>query len=149
MSNYKTGHTLDRTFDKTYRAWGNMKTRCNNPNFNEFHRYGGRGISYCAEWESFQGFLKDMGMCPPGRSLDRKDNNKNYYKDNCRWATKAEQSHNTSTNILSKEIVSCIRYAQETSELGNSEIARQLGKIFGIKPETIRAVLKGANWKEV
>lgn len=49
-------------------------------------------------WDSYENFLADMGECPPGKTLDRKDNNKGYSKDNCRWATPVEQALNTSRN---------------------------------------------------
>ncbi len=85
--------------EKEYRAWSNLKNRCNNPNYHLFHRYGGRGITYCKEWESFQDFLKDMGRAPTKiHSIDRIDNDRGYSKENCKWSTPVEQSNNMSTN---------------------------------------------------
>ena len=79
-----------------YRAWQEMIQRCYNPNGNRYHRYGGRGITVCARWlESFENFYKDMGDRPSIRhSLDRKDNDLGYYKENCRWATPGQQAYN-------------------------------------------------------
>lgn len=74
-----------------------MKTRCLNPAFHSYRRYGGRGITICPEWRhSFAAFLRDMGTCPPGRSLDRINNDGNYEPGNCRWATFSEQMQNRS-----------------------------------------------------
>ena len=51
-----------------------MKNRCLNPAYHAYYRYGGRGITICADWlSSFTTFLRDMGPCPPGLTLDRID----------------------------------------------------------------------------
>jgi hypothetical protein len=78
----------------THRTWTAMKSRCSNPRDSNYPNYGGRGIGYCKEWETFVAFLRDMGERPKGMSLDRVDNNKGYAKDNCRWATPVEQTRN-------------------------------------------------------
>lgn len=76
--------------------WRDMKRRCLNPNVKCFNNYGGRGITVCDRWLEFAHFFKDMGHRPSAEhSLDRKDNNKGYNKDNCRWATIEQQSNNT------------------------------------------------------
>lgn len=135
--------------DRTYKTWATMKSRCSNEKLSHYKHYGGRGITVCQAWkDSFEAFLADMGERPLGKSLDRIDNDKGYYKDNCRWASKEEQQRNTSRSILSKEFVDCIYFAQDTSGLGQRELARQLAEIWGIKMETIREVLKGRCWKK-
>lgn len=78
----------------TYESWAAMKQRCNNPNHVGYEYYGGRGITYDTRWEKYVNFREDMGRRPDGLTLDRKDGNKNYCKDNCRWATRQEQSDN-------------------------------------------------------
>jgi len=81
----------------TYMSWIGMKGRCNYPeSHKDYKSYGGKGISYCEEWSSFVGFLKDMGERPTGRTLDRINSDRGYYKGNCRWATNEEQALNRS-----------------------------------------------------
>lgn len=78
-----------------YNVWCNMKARCYNPNTPNFKNYGGRDIKICKRWlNSFENFYKDMGDCPEGLSLDRKDNNAGYCSDNCRWTTRKNQNRN-------------------------------------------------------
>lgn len=80
-----------------YIIWQKMKERCSNINHIAYHRYGGRGIKVCAQWEMFDQFYKDMGKRPSlNLTLDRINNDGNYEPANCRWATYSEQSKNRS-----------------------------------------------------
>ena len=84
----------------TYNSWRAMKERCDNPNNSHYAIYGGRGVRYRPEWGSFEHFYADMGDRPRGTTLDRKDPNGEYSKDNCLWATAKEQSRNTTRSVF-------------------------------------------------
>lgn len=96
---YATEHGMAST--PTYRIWVGMRARCRNENHAAYHHYGGRGIKVHKPWdESFSNFFADMGACPPGRSLDRINNDGDYEPGNCRWATMKEQLNNTRVNRI-------------------------------------------------
>ena len=76
-----------------------MKQRCLNKNKQNYHFYGGKGISICDRWlNSFENFLEDMGERPSGMSLDRVNSEKDYCKENCRWSTAKQQANNRKSN---------------------------------------------------
>jgi hypothetical protein len=79
----------------TYVSWMKMKSRCLNPNANNYDRYGGAGVTVCSEWMLFANFLRDMGERPSlSHSIDRIDGAKVYSKATCKWSTDTEQSQN-------------------------------------------------------
>lgn len=105
--------------DGTYRSWLKMKDRCLDERNNRYHSHGGRGISVCDRWKnSFLAFLADMGERPDGMSIERKDNNGPYCKDNCIWATDKQQARNRRNNLL-------VTRNGETKTL--AELAEELG----------------------
>ena len=98
MGKYKHG----LTYSPEWYIWRSMRNRCNNVRNPYYHNYGGRGIKVCYEWnQSFTNFYTDMGPRPSDKhTIERKDNNEGYNKNNCRWATKEEQRRNTRRNKI-------------------------------------------------
>lgn len=84
-----------------YNKWQKMKARCNNIKHPAYKNYGGRGITVCEEWTHdfmlFYTWAIDNGY-KEGLALDRRDNNKGYSPDNCRFVTHKENDNNKRTN---------------------------------------------------
>jgi len=86
-------HRLSRT--RQYRIWYDMKRRCTDPSRVGYDNYGGRGISVCDGWETFEGFWEDMGSDYfENATLERRDVNGNYCHENCEWVLLSEQARN-------------------------------------------------------
>lgn len=83
-----------------YRTWVDMKRRCQQPHRLDYKNYGGRGITVCERWESFENFYADMGPRPEGHTLDRLQNHGPYTKLNCIWAPRKKQERNKRTNRM-------------------------------------------------
>jgi len=89
-------HDKSRNNNPEYCTWINMKSRCLNKNSEDYKWYGERGITVCKRWKnSFQNFLNDMGNKPTSKhSIERIDNNKGYYPENCKWEIPTKQTWN-------------------------------------------------------
>ncbi len=88
---------------KEYIAWAGMNNRCFNPNWDHYDRYGGRGITVCAEWRhDFEAFLAYVGPAPSKRhSIDRwPDRDGDYKPGNVRWTTAQQQARNRDTSVV-------------------------------------------------
>jgi hypothetical protein len=133
----ESSHTRTHGLSKTpeYKVWKEIKRRCHNPNASDFKYYGGRGICVYNRWlTSFVNFINDMGPRPSDKhSLERRDNNKNYCKSNCYWATRKEQGNNTRRNKM-------ITYNGHTLTLS------QWCDKLGLNRKTVGARLVQYNW---
>jgi hypothetical protein len=115
-----------------YDTWVGLSQRCHNPNNPRYKDYGAKGITVCDRWrgdDGFKNFLEDMGPRPsPKHSLDRRDNDLGYCKENCRWATDLEQGQNTgrNRNITCNGKTQCIRAWEREMGFGNAVIHQRL-----------------------
>lgn len=94
----KSRHGEKRINHPLYSTYGLMKARCLNVNRKEYKNYGARGITIDERWlgiDGFTNFCEDMGERPEGMTLDRIDNEGDYSKNNCRWATYVQQVANS------------------------------------------------------
>ncbi len=110
-NNLRSGHTKScgcshiahgKCCTRLHRIWANMKTRCYDPQSRAYKNYGGRGILICDEWrDDFQKFYDWAINCgyQDDLMIDRIDNDKGYYPDNCRWVNIEVQNNNKRSNI--------------------------------------------------
>lgn len=86
---------------KFHNSWRSIKTRCHGTaGFDSIKKYKDKGITYCEKWKTFQGFYEDMfSSYIEGLTIDRLDNSKGYFKENCRWATAKMQANNKTNNV--------------------------------------------------
>lgn len=132
-----TTHGLSRSHRSLYSLWSSMLERCQAKESKSYPNYGGRGITVSESWQSFENFLRDMGEKPDGKSLDRIDNNAGYSKENCRWASAAEQQRNTRRNVV---------LAYEGADLCLKDIALKAG--VGYMRLRYQVVVKGLGLQE-
>ncbi len=99
----------------TYKSWAEMKSRCDHPERSTGHY---QDVTYCERWADFRNFFADMGVRPPGTSLDRIDPYGNYEPENCRWADVFIQENNRRDNV---------RYNIDGEHLTLPQIARRYG----------------------
>lgn len=126
----RRSHGLSKSSE--YHIWNDIKQRCHNSNNSAYYNYGSRGIRVCNRWlNSFEDFITDMGNRPSHKhTIDRIDNNGDYSPENCRWATRKEQSRNTGrTKIIEwKNEYHCLK---------------DWSKIIGINYSTLQNRFKG------
>lgn len=124
-----------------YSSWKTMVYRCTKPTAPNYPYYGGRGITVCDRWLSFENFLADMGPRPEGTTIDRIDNDGNYEPGNCRWATRSQQQQNSRNSKISQADVDWIR--SNSGRLSQARIAARLG----ISKPQVSMIISGRKWR--
>jgi hypothetical protein len=113
---------------RIHNVWGKMIYRCENPKSSNFKHYGGKGIKVCEEWHDLRKFYEwaiNNGY-KDNLEIDRIDNSKDYCPENCRWATRKQQTRNTSQNT-------------HVEINGERMILVEVAEKYGIKYSTVRA----------
>lgn len=119
-----TTHGMSKA--REYRLWVKMKARCYNPRNNRYQYYGERGITVCDRWRnSFEAFLADMGPCPAGYTIERKDVYLGYGPDNCIWDAQARQADNKTSSV-------------RLTHKGKTLNVSQWAKLLGVNSHTLR-----------
>ena len=139
------GQTRNKKPTKSYMTWAGMKSRVFNENDARYSDYGGWGIDMSPKWEnSFEAFYADMGD-PPSKhhQIDRMENDKGYWPDNCKWATITEQGNNKRNNIILSHLGKTQTLAEWSRELGiNYEAAQQRYYKYPDAPDVVLSVEK-------
>lgn len=132
-------HTVSESI--LYSKYYDMLGRCYNIENYSYKYYGGRGVK-CI-WNSFEEFYADMGESfklhlkefgQKDTTLDRIDSNKDYCRENCRWATLKEQANNKRSN------------RHVTDSKGITKTITQWSEYTGINVATIRHRLYDYKW---
>ncbi len=132
------------TLHDKYRA---MTERCWGENSTSYENYGGRGITVCKSWRNFDNFAKwalENGF-DEKLDLDRIDNSKGYYPENCRFITHTENMRNTRVNIHTIEEIREIRAKYKTGNYTQ----KQLAICHGDSEGNISNILSHRAWKEI
>lgn len=127
ISRTHSTHGLCKKNKRLYRCWDAMLSRCNNPKNKNYKNYGGRGITVYKEWYNpviFYDWAMENGY-RDDLTIDRIDNNKGYYPENCRWVTRLEQQHNLRSNIY-------------VTLNGEKRCLAEWGRIFKKNPNTLK-----------
>lgn len=134
----KALHGHNKRNSQTYISWSSMRQRCTNKSHHAYSKYGGAGIVVAKEWDDFSVFLADMGVRPPGTSIDRIDNAGDYCKENCRWADRKTQALNRKPMRLWARRCDLDLYEWNGAKYSLPELSR----LAGVRVETLRKRIK-------
>lgn len=131
-------HGMTKT--RFYNIFSSIKQRTEDKKTWNYDNYGGRGIKN--EWKTFDEFKDDMLNSytehaaihgENNTSIDRIDNDGNYCKENCRWATNEKQSNNRRSCIY-------VEY------MGEKMTVAQLSKKTGVEYYKLHARISKLRW---
>lgn len=138
-------HNETQYNSRLYRIWIGINKRCYNKKSTGYKYYGGKGIKVCNEWYDNYILFKKWALSNGYKNnltIDRINNDKNYYPGNCRWITKKEQSRNQTSTKMNLKKVNQIR-----SLYFNVKITQKLlGKIFGLSKSHINGIINNKKW---
>ena len=132
-------------YHPSFQCWVDMNKRCHSPSDPSYPNYGARGIEVCGEWRHTPNqFVLDMGEKPQGMSLDRIDNGKGYFKDNCRWTTSEVQASNKRSNVLLEHKGEIMPVSQWAKKLGmhKATLRGRLASGWGVERSVTTPVSK-------
>ena len=132
------------TGTRFHRIWKDMKTRCLNTRYRYYKDYGGRGITVCAEWHSFENFMADLYAKYKAHArrhgerdtfIERKDNDKGYELSNVTFVTRQQNNRNRRMQKLSHEKVLEIRKRYTYGQ------GKALAREYGVSPAVISEIV--------
>lgn len=126
-----TGEFHGESHSPIYNVWRGMKNRCNTDTYIDNHRYKDRGITVCKEWSDSYICFRDWALLNgymEGLQLDRKENDKGYYPDNCRFVTNV-------VNVNNRDVTIMVEYNNESISLcillRDKNLLQNYGGIYG------------------
>lgn len=144
QKDFRGHYTHEMSKHPLYKVWKGMKKRCCNKNDKRYHRYGGRGIKICKEWEKPENFIA-WGLqngYKKGLSIDRIDNDGNYEPSNCRFITITENRRNSSLAKITEEDAAEIRKIYAKGRIRQVDIA----DIYGITQQVVSKIINFKLW---
>lgn len=143
--NTKHNYSNDPVLCHVYHVWKSIKGRCRRKTDKRYHRYGGRGISICSEWEDPVNFVNwaIANGYRRGLTLDRIDNDGNYCPENCRFISIRENNRNSSNTHLTMSDIASIRAEYKTGNFKQVDIACK----YGITQQTVSKIINYRSWK--
>lgn len=89
-------HGCSNANSRLHVTWSNMKRRCLDVNNKKYHLYGGSGITITEEWLDFIPFMNwaMINGYSDRLTIDRIDNSKGYFPNNCRFVDVSTQNAN-------------------------------------------------------